>query len=49
MNKAVIVIPVQGTNKGLGKQTQYRSKLEWCQLERSDLDSRKLWTTGPLF
>lgn len=48
MNKAVIVIPVQGTNKGLGKQTQYRSKLEWCQLERSDLDSRKLWTTGPL-
>lgn len=36
MNKAVIMIPVQGTNKGLRKPTQYRSKLEWCQLERSD-------------
>lgn len=36
MNKAVIMIPGQGTNKGLRKSTQYRSKLEWCQLERSD-------------
>lgn len=44
MNKAVfmvgwlaaITIAIQGTNEGLRKLTQYRSKPEWCQLKLSD-------------
>lgn len=36
MNKAVIRIPIQETNKGLGKLTQYRSTLEWCQPKLSN-------------